>query len=82
MVAIRDVVPSSGLIALHGTMVEKCPVAFCWFRLRDKTGEIKVDLKGTDFTVADTPLNTEVIIYGKPVKAQDSVILAATGMRY
>src|ERR1019366_98327 len=36
-------------VTLQGVMIEKCPVAGCWFRLRDSTGVIKVDTKLAGF---------------------------------
>ena len=51
-------------ITAHGTMIEKCPVAGCWFILRDQTGTIKVDLKATKQTVVDVPLNSTVTVRG------------------
>jgi uncharacterized protein YdeI (BOF family) len=69
-------------VTLRGTMVEKCAVAACWFRLRDRTGEVKVDVKDAGFTVTDVPLNAEVTVTGNPLKQGDVVSLAATGLRY
>ena len=51
-------------VTAHGTMVEKCPLAGCWFVLRDQTGTIKVDLKATKQTVINTPLNSTVTVSG------------------
>ena len=39
-----------------GEVIEKCPVAGCWFMLRDDTGVIKVDTKSAGFVVLDLPL--------------------------
>src|SRR5262245_13994665 len=36
-------------VVLHGQLTEKCPVAGCWFVLRDQTGTIKVDTKHAGF---------------------------------
>lgn len=52
-------------VLARGTMVEKCPVAGCWFMLHDKTGIIKVDLKATKQNVVNIPLNSEVTVRGK-----------------
>jgi uncharacterized protein YdeI (BOF family) len=80
IIAIRDLKPSSPVVA-KGVMVEKCPVAGCWFMLRDKTGLIKVDTKAAGFVVSDVPLNTEVTVGGK-VKETGERMIAATGIRY
>lgn len=78
---VRDLKPAAQPVALHGTMVEKCPVAGCWFMLRDKTGLVKVDTKGAGFVVSSVPLNTEVTVQGKFL-ADGERRVAATGMRY
>lgn len=62
--AIQKLKVSSPIVA-QGTMVEKCPVAGCWFKMHDRTGVIKVDLKATKQTVMDVPLNSEVTVRGK-----------------
>jgi uncharacterized protein YdeI (BOF family) len=82
VVAVRDVKEKEGTITLRGTMVEKCSVAACWFRLKDDTGVVKVDLKAAGFTVTDVPTNATVVVTGIPVKGGDEVELAATGLRY
>jgi hypothetical protein len=63
-------------------MVEKCPVAGCWFRLRDDTGIIKVDTKSAGFAVVKVPLETRVTITGTVITESDEVFIAATGLRY
>lgn len=79
--AVRDLKPSAEPVTVKGTMTEKCPVAGCWFMLRDKTGIIKVDTKGAGFVVTDVPLNTEVTVTGT-VPASGERLVAAKGMRY
>ncbi len=69
-------------VTLSGTMVEKCPVAGCWFRLRDQTGEIKVDTKAAGFVVTAVPLETRMTIAGKISDSGDEVLIEATGVRY
>ncbi len=68
-------------VTLRGTMIEKCPVAGCWFMLRDKTGIIKVDTKAAGFVVSEVPLNTEMTVAGMPVTTGERRI-AASGLRY
>jgi len=82
--ALRALTPSaaSPLVTVRGEIIVKCPVAACWFRLRDKTGEVKVDVKGAYFTVTETPLGSEVTVSGRWVKSGEDTILAATGLRY
>jgi uncharacterized protein YdeI (BOF family) len=69
-------------VTLSGVMIEKCPVAGCWFRLRDDTGIIKVDTKSAGFTVVNVPLETRVSVTGTVVTESDEVFIAATGLRY
>jgi uncharacterized protein YdeI (BOF family) len=67
---------------LTGVMVEKCPTAGCWFRLRDSTGVIKVDTKSAGFVVVDIPLETKITVAGKVVPEGNDVQIEATGIRY
>jgi uncharacterized protein YdeI (BOF family) len=69
-------------VALRGAVVEKCPVAGCWFRLEDETGIILVDTKAAGFVVSDIPLRTIVTVAGKVDHVDQEVILEATGLRY
>lgn len=71
-----------GTVTLHGAIVEKCPVAGCWFYLQDATGTIKVDTKVAGFVVVDLPLQTEVTVSGKVVNENDDVSVQAAGLRY
>ncbi len=68
-------------ITVKGNMVEKCPVAGCWFMLRDKSGVIRVDTKNAGFVVLDVPLNTTVKVTGT-LKSSGERLIAATGMSY
>lgn len=69
-------------VSIAGVMVEKCPVAGCWFRLRDRTGVIKVDTKTAGFVVTDVPLDRPMTVAGKVVSEGDDVTLEATGVSY
>ena len=69
-------------VTLSGVMFEKCPVAGCWFRIRDHTGEIKVDTKSAGFVVVNVPLEKQVKVSGKIATDGDEVILEATGLSY
>ena len=68
-------------VTVKGVMFEKCPVAGCWFKIRDKSGEIKVDTKAAGFVVSDVPLQTEVTVQGKFINGDERRI-AATGITY
>jgi uncharacterized protein YdeI (BOF family) len=62
-------------------MIEKCPVAGCWFVLRDKTGTVRVDTKAAGFVVTEVPLNTELTVQGTLVKGVQPSF-AAKGIRF
>lgn len=69
-------------VTLSGVMVEKCPVAGCWLKLRDSTGTILVDTKNAGFVVVNVPLESKVTVAGKIVSEGDQVVLEASGLRY
>lgn len=69
-------------VTVTGTMIEKCPVAGCWFRLRDSTGTILVDTKTAGFVVVNVPTESEVTVSGKVVALGDEVLIEAAGIRY
>ena len=69
-------------VTLQGTLIEKCPVAGCWFRLQDETGVIKVDTKTAGFVVREIPLQRALTVRGKLAQEGDETILEATGVRY
>jgi uncharacterized protein YdeI (BOF family) len=68
-------------VVLRGEMIDKCPVAGCWFMLRDKTGIVRVDTKAAGFVVSDVPLHTTLTVAGKVVSGTQPS-LAATGIRF
>ena len=69
-------------VTLRGTLVEKCPVAGCWFRIQDDSGIIKVDTKAAGFVVTDVPLQTTVRVGGKVAMEGNETVLEATGLLY
>jgi uncharacterized protein YdeI (BOF family) len=74
-------------VTVHGTMVEKCPVAGCWFILQDGTGRVRIDLKNAGFVVTDVPLGRAVTVSGTLRRASGGTRLAdpevvATGARF
>lgn len=69
-------------VVLEGMMIEKCPTAGCWFRLRDGTGVIKVDTRSAGFVVVNVPLETRLTVAGKLISDGDDVQIEATGIRY
>ena len=79
--SVKAVDPGTAVV-LNGTMVEKCPVAGCWFRLHDNTGTIKVDTRSAGFVVAKVPVNSKLVVSGKLVTDGDDVAIEALGVRY
>ncbi len=75
-------VGSGTRVVLKGIMFEKCPVAGCWFRLRDSTGTIKVDTRSAGFVVASVPVNSQLTVSGKLVADGDDIAIEALGIRY
>jgi uncharacterized protein YdeI (BOF family) len=73
-----DAVPT----VLQGVMIEKCPVAGCWFVLRDETGTIKVDTKAAGFVVVDVPLKTRMTVAGSVVTDGADRSIRADGLSY
>ena len=73
--------PGSRLI-VHGTMIEKCPEAGCWFVLRDASGVIKVDTKDAGFVVVDVPLQVSLTVAGRLETNGAGRVIKAIGLRY
>lgn len=72
---------AGSVVNLQGEMVEKCPVAGCWFMLRDKTGTVRVDTKDAGFVVSEVPLHTQMTVRGT-VASGTEVGVKASGVRY
>ena len=69
-------------LIVSGTMIEKCPVAGCWFVVRDRTGTIRVDTKNAGFVVVDLPLKTTLTVSGRVATNGSERLLDATSVRY
>jgi uncharacterized protein YdeI (BOF family) len=69
------------VVMIKGVLVGKCPVAGCWFYLRDKTGTIKVDTKAAGFVVLEIPLQTEITVAGMRPPVGDFAF-DAVGLEY
>lgn len=67
-------------VLLTGTVAEKCPTAGCWFRLKDDTGIVKVQLANAGFTITDVPQGAPVKVFGSYDKESGEV--EATGLRW
>ena len=72
---------ASAPVVVEGEMIEKCPVAGCWFVLKDKTGVVRVDTKGAGFVVTDVPVHARLAVAGTVTPGAQPGI-AATGVRY
>ena len=81
VVLVSQLRPSLSPVTIRGTMYEKCPVAGCWFMVRDKSGVVRVDAKSAGFTVTDVPVNSEVTVQGT-VKTVGEKMVIASGMQY
>jgi uncharacterized protein YdeI (BOF family) len=68
-------------VVVEGEMIEKCPVAGCWFVLKDKTGVVRVDTKAAGFVVTEVPLHTRLTVAGTLTPGTQPG-MAATGIRY
>lgn len=73
---------SAAPVVVAGRMTEKCPVAGCWFMLRDASGTIKVDTKGAGFVVVDVPTESAVVVAGRVSTNGSERVIEATGLRY
>lgn len=69
-------------VVVQGRIIEKCPVAGCWFRVQDDTAVIKIDTKAAGFVVTEIPLETRVTVAGKVTHEEDEIVLNGTGLRY
>jgi uncharacterized protein YdeI (BOF family) len=74
--------PRDRVVTVSGRMVEKCPVAGCWFYLEDKTGKVRVDTKNAGFVVVDVPVGTVMSVAGRVHGGTDEIQIVATGLRY
>jgi len=68
-------------LVVEGEMIEKCPVAGCWFILKDKTGVVRVDTKSAGFVVSEVPVHAHLTVSGTLTPGTQPGI-AATGVRY
>jgi uncharacterized protein YdeI (BOF family) len=78
---IASLKPSPKPYTIEGTMIDKCPVAGCWFHVKDSTGVIKVDTKSSGFVVVDVPINAKVVVTGV-LHNDGEEKLAASGITY
>ena len=78
---VSELATAKTLVTLKGTMIEKCPVSACWFRLQDDTGVARVDVRAAGFTVSDIPQGAKVLVWGKH-KPGGEPGLVAQGLRY
>lgn len=69
-------------VTVRGKLVEKCPVAGCWFMVKDATGVMKVDTKAAGFVVLDVPLGVDITVSGKTAPNGSERMVEATGVRY
>lgn len=83
VVPIANLSPKVGeKVTVEGEMVEKCPVAGCWFVLKDGTGTLRVDTKSAGFVVVEVPLHSRLRVTGILGRQEATLELAAQGLRY
>jgi hypothetical protein len=63
-------------------MTEKCPVAGCWFTMKDSTGTIRIDTRTANFVVVDVPLKSQLLVSGRVIKNGDTREIEASGIRF
>jgi uncharacterized protein YdeI (BOF family) len=73
---------TNGTVTVHGTMIEKCPTAGCWFVLQDDTGRVRVDLKAAGFVVTDVPTGGAVSVTGRLRRDAEEPVVVASGARF
>lgn len=73
--------PAQKPVVVEGEMIEKCPVAGCWFMLKDKTGVVRVDTKSAGFVVTEVPLHSRLTVSGTVTPGAQPGI-AASGVSY
>lgn len=73
--------PKGAPVIVEGEIIEKCPVAGCWFVLRDSTGTVRVDTKQAGFVVVDVPLHARVTVSATVAANGEEPGLAAVGLR-
>ena len=79
--AICDLKPSPKPVTIQGTMVEKCPISGCWFKVQDRSGVLKVDTNAGGFVVADVPTGSRVTVSGT-FQTDPEREISASGVRY
>ena len=81
-IAAANTLPDNVPVVVSGKMTEKCPVAGCWFIVRDQSGTIKVDTKVAGFVVSKVPLQTAMVVSGI-IRTNDSQrVIEAAGLRF
>jgi uncharacterized protein YdeI (BOF family) len=73
--------PKGATVTVEGEIIEKCPVAGCWFVIRDATGTVRVDTKQAGFVVVDVPLHAHVTVSATVAANGEEPGLAAVGLR-
>ena len=50
--------------AISGKVVEVCPTAGCWFRIKTDKGIVRIELKNAGFVATGIPVVTDVLARG------------------
>ena len=82
-VTVKDLFLQQGLlgqkVTLEGKIASQCQSNGCWFFLQDDTGQVYIDLATNKFSLPAMP-NKQVMVSGTVARAQQNVLLVATGV--
>ena len=82
-VQVKDVFLQKNLlgqkVTLEGKIVSQCQSNGCWFFLQDETGQLYIDMATNKFSLPSMP-NKQVAASGTVAKAQNNIVLIATGV--
>ena len=66
-------------VTIEGRIASQCQSNGCWFFLQDDTGQVYIDLATNKFSLPAMP-NKQVVVSGTVARAQQNVLLVATGV--
>lgn len=64
-------------LAVDGEIVQQCPAAGCWFRMKDDAGEVFVDLAPAKLRLTDKRVGQQATVTGRLVKQGGQLRLEA-----
>jgi len=69
-------------VAVEGEVVQQCPAAGCWFRVRDGSGELFVDLNPAGLRLKQKRVGQRVRVTGRLAKIGNQYLLEATAVEF